>query len=646
MSEINVIPKPREIILTADTSVALSALKFISWKNPVLDDAAVLCRAQFAKSGVHLSNGDGAGRIALELFHVGEPENKGPESYALSIGGRDILIKGGGAAGVFYGLQTLFQLMNDGHTLPTVKITDWPELSMRGVHFMLQGPVPRFEWFLKYIEHLAALKVNTILFEYEDKFPYKKHSDINHPLAFNVEQLRRIIEVADACHIRIIPLVQSFGHVEYILKHSQYAHLREREHDPFMYCPSNPETFELFKDMASEVAEMHGGSEYFHIGADEPYFLGCCKECGKASTYSEKAFLYINHINKACRFVRSLGKRPILWSDMLVDFPQYIDSVDKDVAIMYWEYTASKPSVPWFKWKHRTYFGDDIDDVPPEVTEIYKPYWDDGGFPHSFRAFPYTKFFKDHGFEVINAPIADQVQAIDNITEFSLNAAENNCLGSVVTAWPLFPTWQTSITFTAAAEEFWNPGRRKEDFAARVSRNCLGIEVAGINEWASLWGRGTSAGRVLRIMDCGRDVANLLSSSARGKDLLLGMDMLAKQKVYKITRDQVFARTDEVMQYVRIEEWNDFVEIPGFKAPFGKESLFELENLSSLVESLKQLGSLLAQLESTIRTALADICTEEAIEEYLDSLYSADNRKLNEYLAPLKVLLSGKRLEV
>ncbi|HAH86253.1 MAG TPA: hypothetical protein DCL60_02665 [Armatimonadetes bacterium] len=208
---------------------------------------------------------------------------------------------------------------------------------------------------------------------------------------------------------------------------------------------------------------------------------------------------------------------------MLIELPQYIDRLDKSAIIMYWEYTATKPSVSWFKWKGRHYFGEDVEDIPQEIAEIYKPYWDGGGFPHSFRAFSYTKFFKDHGFDVICAPIGDQAQALDNITEFSLNAAENDCLGSIVTAWPLFPGYQTAVSFAAAAEQSWNPGRRSEDFAGRINHRYLCIEGTQLAGWSNLWGKGATAGREKNTTDYDWEAECLLAMAARGGNLLQGL---------------------------------------------------------------------------------------------------------------------------
>lgn len=70
----------------------------------------------------------------------------------------------------------------------------------------------------------------------------------------------------------VIPLIQTFGHMEFILKHKQWCHLREVERYPSSMCPSNSESMPLIRSLIKQVVTFHSGIEYLHIGADEVYF--------------------------------------------------------------------------------------------------------------------------------------------------------------------------------------------------------------------------------------------------------------------------------------------------------------------------------------------------------------------------------------
>ena len=69
-----------------------------------------------------------------------------------------------------------------------------------------------------------------MLIEYEDKFPFRTHPELAHPKhALSLSQLEELKRTAHEHFIEIIPLQQSFGHLEYVLRHEAWRHLRETE---------------------------------------------------------------------------------------------------------------------------------------------------------------------------------------------------------------------------------------------------------------------------------------------------------------------------------------------------------------------------------------------------------------------------------
>lgn len=67
----------------------------------------------------------------------------------------------------------------------------------------------------------------------------------------------------------VIPLVQTFGHMEYVLKHEQWRGLREVETYPSSMCPSKSETMTLVRSMIKQIVTFHSNIQYIHIGSDE-----------------------------------------------------------------------------------------------------------------------------------------------------------------------------------------------------------------------------------------------------------------------------------------------------------------------------------------------------------------------------------------
>lgn len=69
----------------------------------------------------------------------------------------------------------------------------------------------------------------------------------------------------------IIPLVQTFGHMEFVLKHEQWRHLREEEEYPSSMCPTNSDTMPLIRSLLKQIVAFHPNIQYLHIGADEVF---------------------------------------------------------------------------------------------------------------------------------------------------------------------------------------------------------------------------------------------------------------------------------------------------------------------------------------------------------------------------------------
>lgn len=70
-----------------------------------------------------------------------------------------------------------------------------------------------------------------------------------------------------------IQLVQTIGHMEFVLKHKQYLALRELPHSPAVLCPSKPGSLALVEAIIRQVMDVQPNANYLHIGADEVMIL-------------------------------------------------------------------------------------------------------------------------------------------------------------------------------------------------------------------------------------------------------------------------------------------------------------------------------------------------------------------------------------
>jgi len=264
------------------------------------------------------------------------------EGYYLQISEDGILIEALDAAGLFYGLQTLSQLIElSSPLIPAAAITDWPDTSLRCMNYDLRQTYSKPELLISYLEDFARYKVNSLLIEYEDKFPFESHPELVHPKhALSREYFEELKRMAYEQFIEIIPLQQCFGHLEYALRHEAYKHLRETEQSTGELCPSKPEAFQLIQSLLGEIIDSHPDSRYIHLGCDEVYSLCECDDClTRYEGVRERAF--ISFLNRLIDFAVSKGKTPIFWHDMLDKCPEEeLRKLNKHGIAMIWIYNG------------------------------------------------------------------------------------------------------------------------------------------------------------------------------------------------------------------------------------------------------------------------------------------------------------------
>ncbi|XP_054036217.1 hexosaminidase D isoform X1 [Dryobates pubescens] len=206
---------------------------------------------------------------------------------------------------------------------PGQQITrDFSATEMRLVHLDLKGAAPRVSYLEQVFPLLSQLGANGILIEYEDMFPFKGDLEIlKSPFAYSEEDIERIQQLAELHKLEVVPLVQTFGHVEFILKHQKYQHLREVERFPNTFNPHIPDTLALLKSILSQVIEKHRHSTWIHIGADEVFHLGEGMDSKNwmSRNKGDTGTMYLNHIKEVLGFISTQywGLQALMWDDML-----------------------------------------------------------------------------------------------------------------------------------------------------------------------------------------------------------------------------------------------------------------------------------------------------------------------------------------
>lgn len=288
-------------------------------------------------------------RIQINTELIGLPLEG---SYILMTGREDIKVYSASEAGLFYGLQTLKQMLGRkpaSREIPVCTIVDWPYKEFRALHLYMPGR-NQIEYFKRLIKTAAGLRYNKLILEVGAGMEYERHPEINKAwerfvrevLAYpgkeeglqnsqgylkdsihialgngsflTKEEVRDIIAYANRYYLEVIPEVQSLSHSYYLLL--AHKELAERTWDPWpdTFCPSNPKSYELLFDVMEEVIEVFRPKS-IHIGHDEVHTLKLCDQCRD----KDAAQLFTGDVVKAYEYLKKRGISISMWSDMLTE---------------------------------------------------------------------------------------------------------------------------------------------------------------------------------------------------------------------------------------------------------------------------------------------------------------------------------------
>lgn len=309
-----IVPQPHEVVLLKG-----SGLQHGKLQHMVLKDGLKRPVTGNLLSQLTISKSAGKGSLTL-IIDKTIKEIPSDEGYILTISGDKAEITAKGDAGIFYGCQTLEQLLEDARDynkpVPACKITDYPALSYRAVHFDVKHHLDYMNYYYESIDRLAKYKINAVVFEFEDKLRYRRQPLVGAPQSISIEEMAALTGYARERHIEITPLVQGLGHATFILKHQEYAGLREVSWNTWAFCPLHEGTYQVLFDLYRDAIDATPGSKYLHIGGDEIGNIGLCPRCKPMADKDGMLSLSLYWLKRVCEFASDNNRIPIFWDDM------------------------------------------------------------------------------------------------------------------------------------------------------------------------------------------------------------------------------------------------------------------------------------------------------------------------------------------
>lgn len=430
---------------------------------------------------------------------------QGAEAYELTVERDSVVIAASGEAGLFYGFQTLMQLVFPSQkaesgviTIPCVRISDSPAYRYRGMHLDVSRHFFPKEFIFKMLDAMAMHKLNTFHWHLTDdqgwRIEIKKYPELTNIGAwrdetlvghgsetpwvydgtryggyYTQEEVREVVEYARRLHINVLPEIEMPGHAVAALRAYPELSCTGGPIPQFnrwgvsedVFCAGKDETFELLTGVLEEVAELFP-YEYIHIGGDEcpKVRWEACPLCQKRiadNNLMDEHELQSYFIRRIEAFLSTRGKKIIGWDEILEG------GIADNAAVMSWRGHAG---------------GIQAANMGHDVVMT----------PHSFVYLDYYQSEYNEPLAIGGLLDMRKVYSID-IMPYEIAAEKRkHIIGAQVNVWTEYMADSKHVEYmvfprlAALAEALWTPamGLDYDDFTARMNAHYARYDASGI----------------------------------------------------------------------------------------------------------------------------------------------------------------------
>jgi hexosaminidase len=361
-AQVNIIPKPNELTLTPNSKpfTISSTTKMLVKDKSLASTAAFLNTYLKEVYGFELLISEKANKTNVISLDIMKPTAQISGSYTVQIQQKGIQLKGNDAAGAFYAMQSLLQVLptQKSNTLnvPQLMIKDAPRFGYRGMMLDVCRHFFPVSFVKKYIDYIALHKMNVFHWHltedqgwrveikkhpklmsvsaYRDStiighHPGKGYDGVRHGGYYTQEQIKEVVKYATDRFVEVIPEIEMPGHSEALLAAfpnlgctgGPYIVAQNFGVHKEVLCAGNDDVFAFLQDVIDEIAPLFP-SKYIHVGGDE-----CPKDRWKACEKCQNRIKTLNlkdehelksyFIQRMEKYINTKGKKLIGWDEIL-----------------------------------------------------------------------------------------------------------------------------------------------------------------------------------------------------------------------------------------------------------------------------------------------------------------------------------------
>lgn len=288
------------------------------------------------------------------------------------------------------------------------EISKDPWFEKRFIHLILYGGRVDLGQFFTILENLRKIGYNGVILGIGKGMKYESYPQVAEKWSYTKNEMKEIRNYIKNLGMEIIPEFPTLGHQNDTNLIKIDRSIVEDPNNPFVYCTSNPKTYQVIFSLLSEIIEIFN-PQYFHLTHDEVQHwfsekrMGICEKCKRKKLWE----IYSEDVNRLHNFLKSQNIRMTLWGDMLLDHRKFkicncngtigniykaIDLIPKDVLIFDWHY-------------------------------------------HYYKSYPSLRYFRNKGFEVFPGMSFFKPKAIASFSRYSKKIGINK--GAIETTWAI-----------------------------------------------------------------------------------------------------------------------------------------------------------------------------------------------------------------